>query len=140
MIKLQSVSPKEEYEILGLDEENEEERIEVEVDDSGIEGERLSIDKEEEVVKKVKDPKLPTQEEVDKHYIKGHLPYRDWCPICIKAQGRDMGNRRGDNKERMLPEYSWDYSFPGNELGVKWSVFVGERKGIEECYGDHSSE
>ena len=32
---------------------------------------------EDEVVKKFKDPKLPTQEEVDKHYIMGHIPYRD---------------------------------------------------------------
>ena len=79
---------------------------EIEVDDIGIEGERLSIDKEETNVEKIKDPKLPTQEDVDKHYIKDHIPYRDWCPICIKAQGRDAGHMIEENKERLLPEYS----------------------------------
>ena len=38
---------------------------EFEVDDSGIEGERLIIERDAEVIKKVKDPKLPTSEEVD---------------------------------------------------------------------------
>ena len=79
---------------------------ELEVDDSGIEGERLVLRKEEEVVKKVRDPKLPISEEVDNHYVMGHIPYRDWCPICVKAQGRDMGHRKDDGKERLLPTYS----------------------------------
>ena len=34
-----------------------------------------------------------------------------------------------DGKERVLPEYSWDYCFPGDELGVKWTVLVGKERG-----------
>ena len=47
----------------------------------------------------------------------------------MKAQGRDMGHMRDEGKERSLPEYSWDYCFPGHELGFKWSVLVGKEKG-----------
>ncbi len=101
----------------------------VEEDDGGIEGEKLQVKKDDEVIKKLKDPKLPTEEEVDGHYVMGHIPYRDWCPVCIKAQGRDMGHMKDENRESKLPEYSWDYCFPGDELGFKWSVVVGKEKG-----------
>ena len=119
---LQSVRPNHELDIQGIDDDDE-------VDDSGMDGERISLEEEGEVVKKFKDPKLPTQEEVDKHYVMGHIPYRDWCPVCIKAQGREMGHMKDKEKERRLPEYSWDYCFPGNELGFKWSVLVGKERG-----------
>ena len=61
---LQSVRPNHEFDIQEIDDDDE-------VDDSGMEGERISLEEEDEVVKKMKDPKLPTQEEVDKHYVMG---------------------------------------------------------------------
>ena len=45
----------------------------------------------------------------------GHLPYRNWCPICVKAQGKDRDHVKDDGKERGLPEYNWDYCFPGDQ-------------------------
>ena len=129
VVHLQSVSPKMGCEILVVGDEAVGDEEELEVDDSGIEGERLIVKKDDDVVKKLKDPKLRILEEVDSHYVMGHIPYRDWCPICVKAQGRDMGHMKDDGKERLLPEYSWDYCFPGDELGFKWSVLVGKEKG-----------
>ena len=79
-------------------------------------------------MKRMLDPKLPTQEEVDKHWAMGHIPYRNWCHICIKAKAREDGHRRDDGKVRNLPEYSWDYCFPGDELGFKWTVLVGKER------------
>ena len=64
VVHLHSVSPKMECEILVVGDDAVDDDDELEVDDSGIEGERLVIKKEDEVVKKVKDPKLPTSEEV----------------------------------------------------------------------------
>ena len=129
VVHLQSVSPKIRCEILGVGDDAVDEGEELEIDDSGVEGETLVSKRDDEVVRKVKGHKLPTSEEGENHYIVGHIPYRDWCPICVKAQGGDMGHMKDDGKERLLPEYSWDYCFPGDELGFKWSVSVGKEKG-----------
>ena len=93
----------------------------------GIAGERVNLEREDDVVKVLKNPRLPTQDEIDKHNLT-HLPYRDWCPICVKAKGRDMDHKRDLGKERDLPEYSWDYCFPGDEFGHKWTVLVGRER------------
>ena len=44
--------------------------------------EKITLPKEDERIIKIVDPKLPSQEEVDRHYLMGHLPYRKWCPVC----------------------------------------------------------
>ena len=74
VVHLQSVSPEIGCEILVVGEDDVDAAEELEVDDSGIEGEGLIMKKEDEVIKKVKDPKLPTSEEVDSHYVMGHIP------------------------------------------------------------------
>ena len=86
-------------------------------------------EEQEDNLRKLVDPKLPTQEKVDEHYLRGHVPYRNWCPVCIRARGRDMDHQQDSGKERKLPEYSWDYCFPGDELGFKWTVLVGRERG-----------
>ena len=68
VVHLQSVSPKIGCEILVVGDDAVDDAEELEVDDSGIEGDRLVLRKEEEVIKKVRDPKLPTSEEVENHY------------------------------------------------------------------------
>ena len=93
-------------------------------------GTRLAIEEEADHVRKLVDTKLPTQEKVDEHSLRGHVPYRNWCPVCIQARGRGMDHQRDSGKDRKLPEYSWDYCFPGDELGFKWTVFGGKRKGL----------
>ena len=75
-------------------------------------------------IRKLIDPRLPSQREVDEHNLT-HLPYRSWCPICIQAKGKEMDHRRDDGKDRRFPEYSWDFCFPGDEMGYKWTVLVG---------------
>jgi hypothetical protein len=90
--------------------------------------ERISLEKEDDVIKRVLDPKLPSQDEVDRHFVMGHLPYRCWCPVCIKAKGRDFDHKQDSGKERKSPEYSWDYCFPGDEFGFKWTVLVGRER------------
>ena len=32
-------------------------------------------------------------------------------------------------KDRKFPEYRWDYCFPGDEVGFKFTVLVGKEKG-----------
>ena len=40
-------------------------------------------------------PSLPIREEVEKHRMQGHVIYRNWCPECVKARGKEMDHRRG---------------------------------------------
>jgi hypothetical protein len=98
----------------------------------GAEGqdvEKIGLQREGEFIRKMVDPKLPTEKEVEEHYLAGHIPYRNWCPVCVRAKGKEMGHMRGEGNERGLPEYSWDYCFPGNEMGYKWVVLVGRERG-----------
>ena len=61
--------------------------------------EKIALEKEDDVIKKLIDPILPSQEEVDRHYIAGHVLYRNWCPICVRAKGREMDHRGGRQRE-----------------------------------------
>ena len=99
-----------------------------EKDEHGQESERLSLEEEDVFVRKLKDPKLPSQDEVDKHFVMGHFPYRDWCSICVKSHGKELEHRREKSKQRDLPEYSFDFCFPGDELGFKWTILVGRER------------
>ena len=45
----------------------------------GIEGEHIELDKEDECVRRLVDPLLPSADEVETHRIMGHIPYRNWC-------------------------------------------------------------
>ena len=67
-------------------------------------------------MKRLIDPRLPTEEEVEHHKLT-HLPYRNWCPECVKAKGKDLDHRGAVDKERRLSEYCFDYCFPGDEFG-----------------------
>ena len=51
-----------------------------ELDEQGQERERVEV-------KVRKDPGEPTKEEINRHNVT-HLPYRSWCPICVKAKGK----------------------------------------------------
>ena len=42
-------------------------------------------------VKEMVDPRRPSQREVEEHE-RHHLPYRNWCPVCVKAKGKEMPN------------------------------------------------
>ena len=105
--------------------ESDAEEIEGTVGDEEIE--KIKIPREKEVIRKIADPMLPTKSEVDMHNVMGHTPFRSWCPICVKAQGRDWDHGKDGGRERKLPEYSWDYCFPGNEFGYKWTVLGGKK-------------
>ena len=118
-----------------LSDQGEDEGVEINSDDGEVEGEvegelgeRVGLPREDENVRKIQDPVRPCQGDVELHYLKEHIPFRSWCPICVKAFGREMDHKRDEGRERKLSEYSWDYCFPGDELGFKWTVLVGKER------------
>ncbi len=68
-----------------------------------------------------------TEEEVEHHKLT-HLPYRNWCPECVKAKGKDLDHRGAVDKERELSEYCFDYCFPGDEFWYRLTVLVGTER------------
>ena len=49
----------------------------------GIEGERIKAPKEGIFVRKVLDPRMPSESEVKEHEEMNHAVYRNWCPVCV---------------------------------------------------------
>ena len=71
-----------------------------EVEEAGDQVERLALEKEGAVVRRLVDPKLPSEKEVEEHYVRGHFPYRNWCNIRVRAKGRDMSHQKeGEGEE-----------------------------------------
>ena len=77
------------------------------------------LDEEQEAgkrgIRKLHDPKLPKEDEVKEHYLSGHMPYRSWCPHCVKGRGKEMDHKKGEDEQGGIPEYHMDHCFPGDE-------------------------
>ena len=89
--------------------------------------ERIRAADEGECIRRLVDPQLPSQAEVDSHFLQGHIPYRNWCPVCVRSRGRERDHSQC-KRERTIPEYCFDYYFPGDDLGYKWVVLVGKER------------
>jgi hypothetical protein len=95
--------------------------------DKEIEDEELPQEDQEHGKRRTRpmlDPKLPSEAEVQQHRLT-HMPYRNWCPHCVRGRGREMDHKkRQDNEEPTVPEYHMDYCFPGDEGGQKMMILV----------------
>ena len=45
-------------------------------------------DREFERQRPLRDPGMPTQEEIDEHNL-SHINFRPWCEACVKARAKD---------------------------------------------------
>ena len=57
----------------------------------------IRAEKEGDFIRALGDPRLPSQEEVDKHYLVGHITYRSWCHVRVKTKRKELdhfGGRR----------------------------------------------
>jgi len=113
--------------------EAEAEEEEKEKSYKGIEADRLEKEGDKREIRRLIDPRKPTKEEVDEHELT-HVPYRNWCPICVMAKGKELDHRKSSEGPRGLSEYSFDYCFPGDELGCKLTVLVGKEKVTGMCF------
>jgi hypothetical protein len=93
----------------------------------GTVGEKIRAQKDEERVREITDPRKPTQKELDRHCLT-HLPYRNWCAVCVAGRGRDLDHRKDVREDRGLPEFAFDYAFPGDEFGYKLTILVGRER------------
>ena len=110
-----------EFEINDVDDEDDTEEY------KGIEVERKGKEVDKAIIKKLLDPRKPSEQEVENHELY-HVPYRNWCAVCVRSKGKDLDHRKSMEEERGASEYSFDYCFPGDEFGYKLTVLVGKEK------------
>ena len=74
----------------------------------------VQMDREEEFgtrnPRKLPDPKLPSKEEVERHYLT-HLPFRNWCQYCIQGKGKTAPHFQQEQRSDGLMEVHLDYCF-----------------------------
>ena len=71
------------------------------------------LELEEAVVPKVHSRKFtPSADEYNKHCAT-HLPYRNWCPICVQAKKKNTAHRRSTDvgRHKDISVLSMDYMF-----------------------------
>ena len=78
-------------------------------------------------MRNIGDPRLPTQREVDEHNVT-HVPYRNWCPHCVRGRGRDLDHRRSVEEGHRVLEFSFDYCFMGDSSDERVTILVGRER------------
>ena len=78
-------------------------------------------------MRNIGDPRLPTQSEVDNHNIT-HVPYRNWCPHCVRGRGKDLDHRRSVDDDHKVQEFSLDYCFMSDEGTDRVTILVGRER------------
>ena len=69
-------------------------------DDDAAEVPPPPIVAEEAKINRPRNPSDPTPLELSCHYASGHLPYRPWCSICVKARGHEDPHYKQTREER----------------------------------------
>ena len=83
-----------------------------ESDGQGEGDEGPEVEEEHERQRPIRDPGQPTPAEVAEHDLT-HIPFRPWCPACVKGKAKDKMSRRiqGDVAENLVPRVRLDYCF-----------------------------
>ena len=91
----------------------------------------FNIENEEEAVQVQQRRALtrPSEDEVRKHWAT-HLPFRDWCWVCVAGRAKDDPHRPRDSVEKTtMPEVHFDYCFLRNDAkGDYTPVLVGKER------------
>ena len=71
----------------------------------------------------IKAPSKPSKEEVDKH-MATHIPFRSWCPHCVRGKSKGKPHKRTSQENREIPIVVMDYMFMDDTQNE------GEEKGM----------
>ena len=80
--------------------------------DEPLQGEQAEVK-----IKRPVNPADPKPKEVEEHWAKGHMPFKPWCPVCIKSRGKEdphYADTKKEREEKGLPRISIDYAEVGN--------------------------
>eukprot|EP00973_Karenia_brevis_P002014 275323-Karenia_brevis.AAC.1 len=64
----------------------------------------MEIQEEEEAreIQPMRMPKGPTEDEYNTHILT-HLPYRNWCPHCVRGKKKNPPHEKTRDKKREIP-------------------------------------
>ena len=90
--------------------------------------EAVDVDEGETEGRRIKGQRLidkPTKEEWEDH-MRTHIPFRNWCPYCVKGKSKTPPRRTaqtgelGSDEHDKIAKMSMDYMFPrsGGKEGV----------------------
>ena len=78
--------------------------------------EDVFVGQEAELPKVIKCDNRPSKEEVRIHNLT-HLPYRSWCPHCVRGKARRHRKRRMRRLKSKVPVISLDYMWMKGRKG-----------------------
>ena len=84
---------------------------------------------EDAPIRTTRNPKDPLPEERELHYKRGHLPYRSWCAVCVKARGREDPHFRKETDGDSIVKVAMDYC----EVGDK-KLLVGKENKTKSVF------
>jgi len=67
-------------------------------------------------MKRMLDPRMPSKDKVEGHELT-HLPFRSWCPHCVRGRGVETSHRMAVRDKGAIPEIHVDFCFLGSEVG-----------------------
>ena len=93
---------------------------------------------DERLPKILQTPMKPSKDDVNAHFAM-HLPYRSWCPACVKAKLREDGHYRvkQDKKQDGLPIVSMDYQDMNEESKKQQKVIIGKDEVSGSTFGHY---
>ena len=79
--------------------------------------EDVFVSEEAEMPKRICCDQRPSKEEVELHN-KTHLPYRSWCPHCVRGQARRRNRRKRRKRTKsFVPVISLNYMWMKGKTG-----------------------
>ena len=92
-------------------------------EEGATEGGAESEPEEARRVKTASVPTKPSKEEVDEHMIT-HLPFRSWCPHCVRGKSKGKPHGKATNGNREIPTIALDYTFMYDTQNVRSNAFL----------------
>ena len=74
------------------------------------EEEEKQEEQESSSVKALRNPEDPTKEEWEQHMMT-HVPFRNWCPHCVRGRAVSHGHFRNMKDDKAIPTIGIDYMY-----------------------------
>eukprot|EP00971_Amphidinium_carterae_P244546 4855670-Amphidinium_carterae.3 len=84
-------------------------------------GDIEDLSQQADIPRQLRQPPQPTKQEQETHRLT-HMPYKSWCPICMKSKGQPVHHRRGGLKEQSVIQLDYAYTRANTPTAKKWQV------------------